>query len=265
MARTASRASIPRSRSDPAPVREVPTTIRSRARGPCSTRSCISASTSRRRADAPALGSPRRLAALLVTSRCGGPAPERPATTLHPRAGRFLILGPIPESDDPDRPEVGRDVETVQQRSLPRAIPNQPPRPSSTAASRISIEAIAASISQNRTGQLASSSIRTRSCPAGSTARGTAGVGQREDQHGGPVRHRRLHLNRSRVISQNVDTFSGVSRISSSRPCANLADGARRRRRPRSDRRRWPARVAVRIAGPSADDGSRRGTPRGGA
>ena len=36
---------------------------------------------------------------------------------------------------------------------------NQPPRPSSTAARRINIAAIAASISQNRTGQFASSSM----------------------------------------------------------------------------------------------------------
>jgi hypothetical protein len=36
---------------------------------------------------------------------------------------------------------------------------NHPPSPSSTAASNISIEAIAASISQKRTGQFASSSI----------------------------------------------------------------------------------------------------------
>jgi len=38
---------------------------------------------------------------------------------LHPRSGRLLVLGPVTEPDDPDRPEMRRDAEPVQQLALP--------------------------------------------------------------------------------------------------------------------------------------------------
>ena len=216
-------------------------------------------------ADAPAVGH-AVAAGDPLTSRCGGPAPAAGAP---PAAASTIPRAPRPraiaEPDDPDRAEIPGDAEPIEELALTVGDAEEPAaEPSSTAASRIEHRGhrrvdlpeshrpvrLLVHAEVDLVGLRVALEVPTR-------------IGEREDQHGGPVRDGLLlptELGVAGRLPERRDRLRGVEHEELEPLREPRRGGATPHVDDAIDRRRaGPA--AGRSAAPSADAAARLGIP----